>query len=607
MKISMKKSIAVYFSILLVSVMSVSMLSGCQVKHATHPTAIQNIKAVLDKDIQTDKKLGHASSQYRQVSNINKRLMPSLSGYLSESTKHKRFDVVANQLPAREFFLGLVTGTTQNIMVHPEVTGYITLNLKNVTMNQALDAARDLYGYEYRRTSYGYEILPAQLQTRLFSVNYLDVQRSGRSYTQINSGQVSNVGTITAGSGGSSGSSNSGNTPYGSGGSTSPTSSVIETKSEMKFWDNLGKTVRNIIGTGDGRRVTINTQSGIVAVRAYPKELDNVYRFINQMQSSINRQVILEARILEVQLNDRFKSGVDWGLLRNPLKGPVDANNLPLNAGMGQFGNETFAGTDAEAFSGVFALNIKGNFSALIELLQAQGNVQVLSSPHVATVNNQKAVIKVGTDSFYVTGVSTTNSVVNTTTLPSQDVSLTPFFSGIILDVTPEISNEDTIVLHIHPSVSTVREQTKNIQIGNTSSGAPNTLTLPLAASEVRETDTVVRAKNGQVVVIGGLMQNKMQELLVGTPWASKIPFLGAAFRRTEQISVKSELIILLRPVIANNQGEIKRLEKSRASFNGLDRPFHAGGLTNVFGNEGERSENGSYMPPSAYKDTDNV
>lgn len=583
-------------------------LWGCQVKHATHPTSIQEIKATLDKDIAINKKREYRGGRHSDYASIRKSVMPSLSGYLSEQSRQKRFDVVANQLPAKEFFMGLVAGTPQNIMIHPSVSGLITLNLKNVTLPQALEAARDLYGYEYRRTSYGYEIMPPELQTRLFSVNYLDIQRTGRSYTQITTGQVSDLGTITTGGGGGSNSSSTSNSNSSSrSASGAPTSSMIETRSEMKFWDNLGKTIRNIIGTGEGRRITVNTQSGIIAVRAYPKELNNVYRFINQMQSSINRQVILEAKVLEVVLSDLYQSGVDWGALRNPLKAPLDENGLPTVGGMGQFGNNSFANTELNGLSGIFAINVKGNFSVLIQLLQSQGNVQVLSSPHISTVNNQKAVIKVGTDSFFVTGVSTTNSVVGTTTLPSQDVSLTPFFSGITLDVTPEISGDETVILHIHPSVSMVKEQTKNIQLGSTTDGQPNTLSLPLAASEIRETDTVVRAKNGQVVVIGGLMQNNMQERIVGTPWASKIPFLGTAFRRTEQVSVKSELIILLRPIIVTNRAEINRLEKSREHFNDIDRPFHAGGLTNVFGNEGERYENGPRHSRVIYKDTQNV
>src|SRR5207249_208471 len=119
---------------------------------------------------------------------------------------------------------------------------------------------------------------------------------------------------------------------------------------------------------------------------------------------------------------------------------------------------------------------VKGNFKLFINLLATQGNVQVLSSPHISTLNNQKAVIKVGSDEFFVTGVSTTNTIIGTNTLPSQDVTLTPFFSGITLDVTPEISRDCMVTLHIHPSISKVVEQTKTIVVGSSSTGTPNNL-----------------------------------------------------------------------------------------------------------------------------------
>jgi len=224
----------------------------------------------------------------------------------------------------------------------------------------------------------------------------------------------------------------------------------------------------------------------------------------------------------------------------------------------------------------------------LVEMLASQGNVQVLSSPHISTVNNQKAVIKVGQDEFFVTGVSTTNTIIGTNTLPSQDVTLTPFFSGITLDVTPEISKDETVVLHIHPSVSKVTEQTKVIGLGTSAEGDPNNLTLPLAFSTIRESDSIVRAKNGQVVVIGGLMQNAMQETIVATPWISKIPFFGALFRRTDQKSIKSELVILLRPIIATNKTQIDSMKEEKKMFKIYNRSYHAGGLPQVFGNEAE-------------------
>src|SRR3989338_9946063 len=355
----------------------------------------------------------------------------------------------------------------------------------------------------------------------------------------------------------------------------------------MQFWKNIEKSIQNILGKEEGRSVTVNSQAGVIIVRAYPGELNRVARYVNSLQASLNRQVILEAKILEVELKDSFQAGVDWSILANPAADALNQTGSQL-AGIGQAGSSAFSDTDLKELNGIFAIRVKGNFKTLINLLQIQGNVQVLSSPHISTVNNQKAVIKVGQDEFFVTGVSTSNTIIGTNTIPSQDVSLTPFFSGITLDVTPEISSDDIIVLHVHTSVSKVTEQTKVIGLGATSAGSANNLTLPLAFSTIRESDNIVRAKNGQVIVIGGLMQNDMSETIIGVTWLSKIPFVGALFRRTGQKSTKSELVILLRPIVVTNKSTINRLEEEKKTFKILKRPFLRGGLPKIFGNEGE-------------------
>lgn len=567
-------------------------LISCSIQHPTHQTSVQESESILQQSIRQDQKLSAKGS--RPPANLNSAMLPPLSSYVNPVKQTQaRFDVSANKIPARDFFMGLVSGTDYNMIISPNISGTISLELKNVTIRQALDAVRDIYGYDYRQTSYGFEVSPPRLQARLFHINYLDVQRTGKSYTQLTTGQVSNVvGSSSVGG-------SSGNTSYPTGqsqpGTASPlgglgTISSIETKSEMKFWQQIEKTITGMMGKEEGHTVTVNAQTGIISVRAFPAELNQVSRYINSLQSSLNRQVILEAKILEVQLNDEYQAGVDWSILGNPANDAVDGNGnlIDSNAGLGQDGTKGFLDTELKDFTGIFAFRVKGNFKALVQMLQSQGNVQVLSSPHISTVNNQKAVIKVGQDEFFVTGVSTSNTIIGSNTLPSQDVTLTPFFSGITLDVTPEISSDDTVVLHIHPSVSLVKEQVKEIGLGTSATGTPNNLTLPLAESTIRESDNIVRAKNGQVVVIGGLMQNNMKETLVSTPWLGKMPFIGALFRRTKQESIKSELVILLRPLVANNRNFVNKMQDSERQFKKLQRPFHEGSLPKVFGNEGE-------------------
>ena len=212
-------------------------------------------------------------------------------------------------------------------------------------------------------------------------------------------------------------------------------------------------------------------------------------------------------------------------------------------------------GTATSAFGGVFSLALNlGNFNAFIEALETQGDVHVLSSPRVSTVNNQKAVIKVGSDEFFVTDITTETTDTTTGSQQSVNVQLTPFFSGVALDVIPQINENNVVTLHVHPSVSEVTEKVKQIDVSTTDS-----LNIPLALSTIRESDSIVSARSGQVIVIGGLMQNVVNDERAGVPWLSDLPWVGGLFRHKKNSSKKSELVILLKPVVVDNDDDWNR------------------------------------------------
>jgi MSHA biogenesis protein MshL len=278
-----------------------------------------------------------------------------------------------------------------------------------------------------------------------------------------------------------------------------------------------------------------------------------VNKLLIAAEYSLQRQVVLEAKILEVILNDRFERGIDWAAIGNigGLKGgpyAAELSSMPV--------------VNPDGLDGVFSASVSlTDFGGIIELLENQGQVRVLSSPRIATVNNQKAVIKVGTDEFFVTNVSsTTTTGTSTTTTPS--VTLTPFFSGIALDVTPQISQNGEVILHIHPTVSEVTDQNKVVTVGS------DTVSLPLALSTIRESDSIVKAKNGQVIVIGGLLKNVSKTTQAGLPLMGKIPFFGSAFSQKRQENLRSELVILVRPIVADpklqEQDVLDSLERVR-------------------------------------------
>lgn len=482
-----------------------------------------------------------------------------------------RFDVAVDDVPAREFFLGLVSDTPYDIVVHPAVSGSLSLSLRDATLPEILETVRQVYGYGYRPTPTGFHVLPADLQSRTFQVDYLDIQRLGLSQTRVSSGQL----TEQYGEGADS------TSPLGTTTTGRETAldvlenSQIRTESRADLWDELSQSLRAIVGEGEGRSVVVSPQAGIVVVRAMPDELREVEEYLSQARASLQRQVILDARILEVELSDGYRTGINWAALiesgsKSALFSQTGGGTF-VDSGFSEIAGNTGnlapgqlpSNTDTSAFGGVFSAALDlGDFSAFIELLETQGEVHVLSSPRVATVNNQKAVIKVGSDEFFVTDISTT-TVTGTATTVSPQVTLTPFFSGIALDVLPQIGAAGDVILHVHPSVSVVEEDPKQIPLIGTE---VELATFPLARSTVREADSIVRARSGQVVVIGGLMQERDIYRRGSLPWLGRIPWIGPTlFGQQLSDDRKSELVILLRPRMVEDSVWAQELRETDA------------------------------------------
>lgn len=512
----------------LMAVVSIAaVLAACSNKpmQDSYDENIKEMNSTLLSGLQLNEERAAKAREVTLPPSVSDAMMPSAQVSEKSEPSAQLLDISVNNVPAQTFFKGLASDSGYSLVVSPDIKGEITLELKQVSLRQVLQSLRELYGYRSQRTAYGYNIYPKQLETRIFVIDKLSLTRTGESQIKLNSGG-SDLTT-------SSENSSSDVTPDSS-------STSITTTQNDTFWTDLTTTLTGLVQSnntdGGTPSVNVTAETGLVVVKAYPEEMDLVERYIVRTQAILSREVIIEAQILDVELKKQYSAGIDWAALTS--SGATTTSDI-LTPESGLLGN-------------VYKLSMSGdngNFNYAIQLLSSQGKVSVMSKPRVSAINNQNAVIKVGDDEYFVTSVSsevTTGSDGSDDTTTST-IGLSAFFSGISLEITPQITADQYVNLRIHPSLSRVRSDNKVITVDDKVSE------LPLAKSQVRETDTVVRASNGQVIIIGGLMETNIglneSGLPVGTQYADEGTFL----KDRKNFGSKNELIILMRAVIVEN------------------------------------------------------
>ncbi|MBE4600599.1 pilus (MSHA type) biogenesis protein MshL [Vibrio navarrensis] len=538
---------------IVVGIISTSLL-GCAMGHRD-PV---EIKQTLNQSINES----NSRALDELPASVQDDLMPELGndGFDNSDKTLKRFRIQANQVEARAFFASLVKGTEFSVAVHPNVAGRITLNVSDVTLDDILSVVQDMYGYDVVKTGKVIQVYPAGLRTVTIPVDYIQFQRSGRSLTSIVTGSI----TSNESSGGANRNSESSSKRSEDGSNSSSSSQVstssnggtrIETLTESNFWPLLQQAVSRLIGSGDGQSVVVTPQASVITVRAYPDEIREVRQFLGVSQQRMQRQVILETKILEVTLSDGYQQGINWSNLSASIG---NSGSVVID----RTGPSTLPGLDAigSLLKGQTNVTLSdGSFEAVLSFMSTQGDLNVLSSPRVTAANNQKAVIKVGSDEYYVTAMSSVAGSGDSANV-APEVTLTPFFSGISLDVTPQIDDDGNVFLHVHPAVIEVETDVKNLNLG----GNYADVSLPLAKSSIRESDSVIRARDGDVVVIGGLMKSNTIDRVSKVPFLGDIPALGHLFRNTNKLTQKTELVILLKPTVVGVNTWQKELERSR-------------------------------------------
>ncbi len=605
---------------------TVLLLAGCAASYPPQDTATRDrISAELQSAAQMPEREPPARAAALPIPEaISASLLPPLKLALPKASAkqlEQRFDLVVSDALLSQVLTGIVEDTNFSIVMKPRSSAVaapperVTLKLKNVTLFETLDTVREVYGYDYQVEGHRIYVQPPELQTRLYQVNYVVGQRRGvsdlqvvggasRGPSQVNSGQ-SGIGLGTSSASGSGYASlqasalssvaktdlwgevedalrttlgcqiprsqSAGQAGGQSGGMSAGGGSSTSSRADVSFpgEQQPGERQRGIDGCSEGRAMTISPMSGTLLVRAMPRELKSIEQMLRTMEVNIQRQVIIEAKIIDVELNAGAQQGVNWSAFSNGLHrfsvgsdttligalngraGAVSGGQLAAGATLGALAGGGLVGAvGGNAFASGLGMAMQlRNFSALINFLQTQGNVHVLSSPRIATLNNQKAVLKVGNEEPYVTGITAgsqaTTSGVVTTAPPTLQYQ--PFFSGIALDVTPQIDERDNITLHVHTMVNSVVEKMK---ISQPSTSA---VYVPFAVNTINEADSVVRTRDSQVVVIGGLMTERAQDDRDKVPGLGDVPGPGGLFSKGAQKSSKRELVILLKPTVVKD------------------------------------------------------
>lgn len=468
----------------------------------------------------------------------------------------RRYTLVLAGADARELFLSLAKENDFNLVLSPEVSGAVTMDIKEATAPEIMEEVCGLLGCRLEFTGKTVRVLPERRVTRVFRLDYLLTTRTGSGSLTASTSTGSGATTTTAGgaavSGGAAG-----------GGGESESRNTISTDEKFDLWTGIQDEVQSLLSGGDAR-VAVNRAAGTLAVTDYPANLDRIADYLKVLDSRMRNGVVIEAKILEITLDDETQYGINWTAL-------PDLSSLSLK---GNLAGGATAIQNLSAGTTSFQIGVAGGrFNAVIDALAQQGQINVLSAPKVSTLNNQKAIIRIGRQDVFFRAV-----VTPATTTSAAFVTFTPdtITEGIILSVTPQIGRDGRILLAIHPSITE--------KVGTAS--APDGNTAPIV--DVRETNTMVTVPDGETVFIGGLMQERTQETVKSVPLLGDIPFLGVLFRNTDQTKKKTELVILITPRIVNESnaaqiagGEQERLYRS-------DRGYHAGGRPWVYGTEGE-------------------
>ena len=507
--------------------------------------------------------------------------------------KVETYSVTVYKVPVQSLLFALARDAKINVDIHPGIEGEVTLNALDQTLPQLLTRISKQVDMRYELDGPNLVVIPDTPFLRNYRIDYVNVARDTTSKVSI----ATQISTAGAGTGGGSGDNNS--------------TTTVSNTSNNRFWQILEKNINDILKEADklvvksrsentdqrqsnrdehainksgaansnqpsggpqqqgnasqqaspnqqvsenerAANVIVNAETGLIAVRATGRQHEKVQQFLDIVMSSAKRQVLIEATVIEVQLNNNYQQGINWSSLRtSDTEGP--------NFSQGQVGGTALpSGVNPGNSPGVFLFNYLkpltrlGNISATVQLLESFGKVKVLSSPKISVLNNQTALLKVVDNRVYFTITSTTQAgsvgVAPITTYASE-LHTVPV--GFVMSVTPQIAESDEVTLNVRPSISRIVGFVQDPNPALANSVVPVVSSVPII--QTREMESILKVANGQIAVMGGLMQDTVNNLKDEIPGANKIPLLGDALGYKNETTGKSELVIFLRPIVVKD------------------------------------------------------
>lgn len=469
--------------------------------------------------------------------------------------KLETYTVVVNQVPVRELLFSMARDADLNLDIENDISGKITMNAIDQTLLKILDRIESQTDIVYFLEDGTLKVKADKPYIQIYTVDYLNISRKSGGDVSIST----EIGATTSGVQGASGGGGAGQSTGDNNAKTK-----VENKSENNFWLTITENINAILEESNatagkskvgGNKIIVNRESGIVAVRATGKQQRIVKQFIDKVVGSAQRQVLIEATIAEVRLSDEYQAGVDWALVSQTTGGILTEGGLQ-NVLAGALANAPFFQLSA-------AGSISGNpLNVTLKALETFGDVKVLSSPKVMTLNNQTALLKVVDNEVYFTTdveVIAGQDGKDSSTAFNTTVNTVPV--GIVMSVTPYIGEDNAVTLNIRPSISRIIDFVDDPNPLLAQAGAVS----PIPVIQVREIETMLKVEDSETAVIGGLMQDQINKENRGVPVLSSIPVLGAMFSYTEEKYIKSELVIFIRPVViedASLEGDLASYKK---------------------------------------------